>query len=146
MANSEYLNSFHNVFSSNHRTENHHGIVICGHRGGFSSTNTPENTIQAFSKAIEIGILPKNTKVVINCLLSGENKKTETQLVLSDSTGSFYQVHYLMGDVYNAERELQYSFEINQKITTPLRCYFWNPNETYPVLLKQFEIFVYQKK
>ena len=125
--------------------------VIVSNEWKKSSSNSDHseailNKNNPFSKAIEIGILPKNTKVVINCLLSGENKKTETQLVLSDSTGSFYQVHYLMGDVYNAERELQYSFEINQKITTPLRCYFWNPNETYPVLLKQFEIFVYQKK
>ena len=56
LSNSECLNSFNNVFSYNHRSKNHHGIIICGHRGGFKSTNSPENTIQAFSKAIEIGL------------------------------------------------------------------------------------------
>lgn len=31
-------NCFKNIFRSNRKTVDHHGIVICGHRGGFKAT------------------------------------------------------------------------------------------------------------
>ena len=40
----------------NQKTEDNHGIVISGHRGGFESTKSAQNTIQAFSRAIDIGL------------------------------------------------------------------------------------------
>ena len=59
--------------------------VIVSNEWKKSSSNSDHseailNKNNPFSKAIEIGILPKNTKVVINCLLSGENKKTENSI------------------------------------------------------------------
>jgi len=66
-------NCYRNIFKENRKTKDHHGVVICGHRGGFKATNTPENTILAFQKAIEMGLstieldiwLTKDDKLVI---------------------------------------------------------------------------------
>ena len=48
-----HLNTFESLFSHNEQQNNlHHGIVISGHRGGYLA-NQPENTLKAFSNAIE---------------------------------------------------------------------------------------------
>ena len=46
-------NNFENLF--NKKDDSHHGIVICGHRGG-CGTSEPENTLRAFTKSIEMGL------------------------------------------------------------------------------------------
>lgn len=64
---------FSNIFKHNRRTNDHHGVVICGHRGGFKTTKSPENTMMAFERAVEIGMmsieldiwLTKDDKLVI---------------------------------------------------------------------------------
>ncbi len=111
-------------------------------------TTLKAETIDAkkpFSSAVELDSVSENAKLVVNCQLSGEYKKTDTELVLSDSTGSFYQVHYLKGSIYESPRTLQFSFDINQKLETPLKCYLMNVNKKYPLFIKKFEVAVYQK-
>lgn len=48
------LNTFENLFSAQNK-DTHHGIVICGHRGGCGKTE-PENTIRAFKKSLDMGL------------------------------------------------------------------------------------------
>ena len=44
-----------NLFKKDRKTNNDHGIIICGHRGG-SNKLEPENTIRAFEYAINNGV------------------------------------------------------------------------------------------
>jgi len=46
-------NTFDNLFSK--KDDSHHGIVICGHRGGCGKSE-PENTLRAFKKALDMGL------------------------------------------------------------------------------------------
>lgn len=56
----KHLNTFANLFESGNvkqrrEREDHHGIIIGGHRGGALKLQ-PENTMRAFEHAIEIGL------------------------------------------------------------------------------------------
>lgn len=99
-----------------------------------------------YSNALEIRKTSKDDKIVVVCRLSGEYKKTDTKLVVSDSLGTFYKVHYLKNTIYPSAQEMQFSFEIDQELESPVKCYFWNENPTDPVNVKQFKVIVYQKK
>lgn len=101
------------------------------------------NAKSSFSNRVELEDIPENALLVVTCKLSGEYKKTDTELILSNSTGTFYKVHYLKDDIYNDSREMQFSFDINQKFDSPLWCYFMNVNEKHPVLVEPFEVAVY---
>jgi hypothetical protein len=53
-------NNYNNLFGKNDLSkrradENHHGVVIGGHRGG-SKNHEPENTLRAFERAIDLGV------------------------------------------------------------------------------------------
>jgi glycerophosphoryl diester phosphodiesterase len=54
------LNTYNNIFGTEdigtrRKETNHHGVIICGHRGG-AKCKCPENTIRAFEHGIREGL------------------------------------------------------------------------------------------
>lgn len=99
-----------------------------------------------FTNAIVFDEIQKGDKLIFKSKIGAAFDQSNTIVIVSDTTGVLYLSKYIKNELYANIREMSFLFEIEQEVSTPIKCYIWNPDSEVEVTVESIEVIHYRPK
>ena len=101
------------------------------------------DALHQYSQAIEISD-SLATHVLVKLKIGGKHGERDTRIVVSDADGKFYQTIFLGDFLYEEPQNMEFTIELPERVSWPLKSYVWNGDKSMKSNLTLFAAELYQ--